>query len=90
MALLPTSTLIAKLDSRWGGVQVGINAPYSFKDLSGKADKILEYLNQIDLNALELRLQPVEAWLGAPGVYASRVDMPKGKLRSMAVELGIF
>ncbi len=40
LALLPMSTLIAKQDSKWGGVQVGINAPYSFRDLSGKADKI--------------------------------------------------
>ena len=78
LALWPASTLLAKQDSKWGGVQVGINAPYSFRNLSGKADKILEYLKQIDLNALELRLQPVEAWLGAPGVYASRTDMPKG------------
>ena len=67
LALLPASTLMAKQDSKWGGVQVGINAPYSFKGMSGNADKMLEYLKQIDLNALELRLQPVEAWLGAPG-----------------------
>lgn len=76
LALLPVSTMMAKPDSKWGGVQVGINAPYSFKGISGKADKILEYLDRIDLNALELRLQPVEAQLGAPGVYASRFDMP--------------
>jgi len=66
----------AKPDSKWGGVQVGINAPYSFTHMSGTADKILEYMTQLNLSAAELRLQPVEAYLGAPGVYASPNDAP--------------
>jgi hypothetical protein len=77
LAVLPAATVMAKPNSRWGGVQVGLNAPYSFKGMSGTADKILEYMNGIDLSALELRLQPVEAWLGAPGVYASAFDRPQ-------------
>ena len=36
----PSSLLAAKPDSKWGGVQVGINAPYSFTRMSGTADKI--------------------------------------------------
>lgn len=76
LAVLPAVTVMAKPSSRWDGVQVGINAPYSFKGMSGTADKILEYMNRIDLSAVELRLQPVEAWLGAPGVYASAFDSP--------------
>ena len=71
-----SSLLAAKPDSKWGGVQVGINAPYSFNRMSGTADKILEYMTQLDLSATELRLQPVEAFLGAPGVYASANDAP--------------
>jgi sugar phosphate isomerase/epimerase len=70
------SLFAAKPDSKWGGVQVGINAPYSFTRMSGTADKILEYMTQLNLSSAELRLQPVEAYLNAPGVYASANDAP--------------
>lgn len=76
LAALPASTLLAKPNSLWGGVQVGINAPYSFTRMSGTADKILEYCDRLNCSATELRLQPVEAFLGAPGVYASANDAP--------------
>jgi sugar phosphate isomerase/epimerase len=77
LATVPAASLLAaKPDSKWGGVQVGINAPYSFTRMSGTADKILEYMTQLNLSATELRLQPVEAFLGAPGVYASANDAP--------------
>jgi hypothetical protein len=66
-AALPASTLLgAKLDSNWGGVQVGINAPYSFHNMPGGADDIINYCTQCGIGALELRLQPVEAFLNAP------------------------
>ena len=79
LAALPaTSLLAAKPNSKWGGVQVGINAPYSFTRMSGTADKILEYMTQLNLSAAELRLQPVEAFLSAPGVFASGNDGPGG------------
>jgi hypothetical protein len=82
LAALPASALLAaKPNSKWGGVQVGINAPYSFTRMSGTADKIIEYMTQLDLSACELRLQPVEAYLGAPGVYASANDAPGGAAR---------
>lgn len=76
LAALPAANLFAKPNSKWGGVQVGINAPYSFTRMSGTADKILEYMDKLNLSATELRLQPVEAFLGAPGVYASANDAP--------------
>lgn len=77
LAAVPASQLLAaKPNSKWGGVQVGINAPYSFQRMSGTADKIIEYMTQLNLSACELRLQPVEAYLGAPGVYASANDAP--------------
>ncbi len=77
LAALPASTLLAaKPNSKWGGVQVGINAPYSFQRMSGTADKIIEYMTQVNVSACELRLQPVEAYFGAPGVYASANDAP--------------
>src|ERR1700749_4217992 len=79
LAAAPASSLLAaKPDSKWGGVQVGINAPYSFNRMSGTADKIIEYMTQLNLSAAELRLQPVEAYLNAPGVLASANDGPGG------------
>jgi len=72
LAALPATTLVgAKLDSNFGGVQVGINAPYSFHNMPGGADDILNYVGQTNISALELRLQPVEAWLKAPAPWTA-------------------
>lgn len=65
LATLPSS-LLAKPDSRFGGVRIGINAPYSFQRLPGSADDVLKYLTELGLSTVELRSQPVEAWAGAP------------------------
>jgi sugar phosphate isomerase/epimerase len=78
-AALPASTLLgAKLDSNWGGVQVGINAPYSFHNMPGSADDIIDYCTQTGIGALELRLQPVEAWLKAPKPWSPPPRPPAG------------
>lgn len=71
LAALPASTLLAKPDSKFGGVQIGINAPYSFHNMPGTADDIIKYMTQVNLSAVELRTQPVEAFLGAPAVPAA-------------------
>jgi len=63
--------LDAKPNSKFAGVQVGINAPYSFHNMPGGADDILRYVAETNINALELRSQPVEGWLGAPAVPAA-------------------
>jgi len=71
LAALPTSGLLAKPNSKFGGVQVGINAPYSFRGMPGTADDILKYMLELGLNGVELRSQPVEGFLGAPVVPAA-------------------
>jgi sugar phosphate isomerase/epimerase len=53
------------LNSNFGGVQVGINAPYSFHDMPDSADDMLNYVKQTNISAFELRSQPVEKALGA-------------------------
>src|SRR5262245_41982823 len=68
LATLPATRLFAKPNSKWGGVQVGINVPYSFRGLPGTADDIQKYMTQLNLSAAELRLQPVEGFLNAPVV----------------------
>jgi len=66
LAALPAGRLLAKPNSKWGGVQIGLNVPYSLHGLPGTADDILRDMIQLNLSAAELRLQPVEAFLGAP------------------------
>ena len=66
LALPATRSWAAKPNSVFGGVQVGINAPYSFHNIPGGADDILNYMSQTNISAAELRLQPVEAFLKAP------------------------
>ena len=68
MAALP-ATLLAKPDSKWGGVQVGINVPYSFHNLPGSADYVQKYVVDLGLSAVELRSQPVEEFFGCPIHY---------------------
>jgi len=67
LAALPAARLLAaKPDSKWGGVQIGLNVPYSLHGLPGTADDILRDMIQLNLSAAELRLQPVEGFLKAP------------------------
>ncbi len=66
VAALPTAALLAKPDSRFGGVQIGINAPYSFHGVVNDADGVLDALVKLGLSTVELRSQPIEAFLGAP------------------------
>ncbi len=76
LAALPAAHLFAKPNSKFGGVQIGINAPYSFRGMPGTADDILTYMDKLGVNGLELRLQPVEGWLKAPVVPPT----PRGKV----------
>ncbi len=65
LATLPVAAF-AKPDSSFGGVHIGINAPYSFHGMPGGADDVLKYLTELNLSYVELRSQPVEAFFGAP------------------------
>jgi Xylose isomerase-like TIM barrel len=76
LAAVPAA-LLAKPDSKWGGVQIGINVPYSYRGLPGDADHVLEYTTGLGLSAVELRSQPVEAYFGAPN--SSRIGTPRAK-----------
>ncbi|HUP04139.1 MAG TPA: sugar phosphate isomerase/epimerase [Bryobacteraceae bacterium] len=69
---LPAARLFgATPNSKWGGVQVGINVPYSYGDNKLNAEETLRDTLQLGLNAMELRTQPVEGFLGAPSAPAA-------------------
>jgi sugar phosphate isomerase/epimerase len=54
-----------KPDSKVAGVHLGLNVPYSFRNPAMSGDEILANCIQLNLSAVELRAQPVEAFLGA-------------------------
>jgi hypothetical protein len=66
LAALPAARLLAKPNSRFRGVQIGINAPYSYGNNNMSADETLSNTVQLGLSAVELRTQPIESFLGSP------------------------
>src|SRR6185436_15288500 len=58
-------------DSKFAGVQVGLNVPYSFGDGAMNGDTILKRCVELGLSGVELRTQPVEAFLGVPADLVS-------------------
>lgn len=78
-------------NSKWAGVQVGLNVPYSFGTRTAmSAEQVLERTVSLGISAVELRVQPVEISLGLPGplilgpapsdyraVYYPRGDAPE-------------
>jgi sugar phosphate isomerase/epimerase len=74
LAALPAA-LLAKPNSKVGGVQLGLNVPYSYHGLPGTADDILKFTTGLGVSAIELRSQPVEAWCGAPN--SDKIGIPR-------------
>jgi sugar phosphate isomerase/epimerase len=62
----------AKPDSKVAGVQIGLNVPYSFANPIMSGDDILKSCVQLGLSGVELRTQPVEAFLGLPTVESAK------------------
>ncbi|MEO7891870.1 MAG: hypothetical protein ABIW19_17865, partial [Vicinamibacterales bacterium] len=65
----------AKPNSKWAGVQVGMNVPYNFG--SGNyttGDEILQRCVELNCSAVELRAQPVELFLGSPAAVAGAAN----------------
>lgn len=81
-ALHPLSATAApagKPNSKFAGVQVGLNVPYSFANPAMSGDEILANCLALGISAVELRAQPVEAFLGAPaGPVSAKGAVAKG------------
>lgn len=56
----------AKPNSKVKGVHIGLNVPYSLGNPVMSGDEILAACTTLGLSAVELRAQPIEAFLGAP------------------------
>jgi sugar phosphate isomerase/epimerase len=71
----------SKPNSKWAGVQVGLNVPYNFGGRTMNAGEIIERCVRLGVNALELRSQPVEEFLGSPdkSVYSAVPQQVTGR-----------
>lgn len=56
----------AKPNSKFAGVQVGMNVPYNFGGRDMNADELLDRCLKLGVSAVEMRSQPVESFLGSP------------------------
>ena len=67
LAALPSGKLLAKPNSNFGGVQIGIIiSPVALRDLPLRADELLKYVVELGINAVELQDVRVESYAGAP------------------------
>jgi sugar phosphate isomerase/epimerase len=68
--LLSRDTVAAMLadkpNSKWAGVQVGLNVPYNYGVRTMPVDEVIAKTVQLNVNAVELRSQPIELFMGAP------------------------
>jgi sugar phosphate isomerase/epimerase len=62
---LQAAEAAGKPNSKFAGVQVGMNVPYSFGKPEMTGEEILKNSVQLGLSALELRTQSVEIFMGA-------------------------
>jgi sugar phosphate isomerase/epimerase len=86
---LPLRAAPAKPNSKFAGVQVGLNVPYSFANPSMTGDEVLQNCVKLGLSAVELRTQPIEAFLGVPAslVGAKSAVAAGGAAESNAAQL---
>jgi sugar phosphate isomerase/epimerase len=69
LAALPASTLLAKPNSKFGGVQIGA-ITYSFRSLPSSAPELLNYCTQLGIDSIELMGDAAENFAGAPVAHS--------------------
>ena len=83
----PSAQAPAKPNSKVAGVQLGLNVPYSFGSPLMSGDEILKHCVDLGVSGVELRTQPVEAFLGVPADLASpKNNSAKGAAAAAAAE----
>lgn len=55
-----------KPDSKFGGVQIGLNTGFSYHNMPNDAGTVLKYLVRDNINAIEMQSPTHEDWAGAP------------------------
>ena len=82
---LGAAEAVGKPNSKFAGVQVGMNVPYSFGQPEMTGEAILKNSVLLGLSALELRTQSVEVFMGAP---VDLVFVPKTAPKAEAADRG--
>ena len=62
----------AKPNSKFAGVQIGLNVPDNFGGRDMNADELLDRCLKLNVNAVEMRSQPVESFLGSPAANGAK------------------
>src|SRR3989442_12066159 len=65
-SLVRSALAADKPNSKFAGVQVGLNVPYNFGNNWMSGDDTLARCLELKISAVELRSQPVEGFLGSP------------------------
>jgi sugar phosphate isomerase/epimerase len=65
LAALPAPALLAKPNSKFGGVQIGA-ITYCFRSLPGSAPELLNYCTELGISSVELMGDAAENFAGAP------------------------
>ncbi len=68
----------AKPNSKWAGVQIGLNLPYNYGSRDLPIDETLAKTLALGISAVELRSQPVELAMGAPATGGRGQDPKAG------------
>ena len=90
LAAIPAASLLAKQNSYWGGVQVGMNVPYSYGNNNMSADETIARTVELGISAVECRTQPIEQAMGSPAagrVKRATTDAQKAEQAAIAAEL---
>ena len=62
----PGSLLAALPSSTFGGVEIGVIAPYAFRGTARTAEEILEAVVELGIGGVEMQSPPAEVFAGAP------------------------
>src|SRR3954470_16595052 len=77
-----TLVAAAKPNSKWAGVQVGMNVPYNFGTGNYTTGaEIIDRCVQLGISGVELRAQPVELFMGSPAAIAGAANAGRGRGR---------
>jgi sugar phosphate isomerase/epimerase len=68
-----------KPDSTVRGVTIGMNVPYNFGGRNVPVDEIIDKCVQLGVSGVELRTQPVEAFLGLPAALVAAAAPAGGR-----------
>ena len=83
-----------KPNSKVNGVQIGLNVPYSFGNPGMSGDEVIANCVLLGVSAVELRAQPVEAFLGSPvsrsvAARGSAIDPVQAKANADKINLAV-